>query len=117
VESPDQDQRAAAAIDASIGKRHFMAEIEQAFMNPPFGGLRRHGCHVANFRRQPKIEPAPLYITPPPRDQHHARTQANTQRDRAAEAKRDLDVPVGQPRKAKLNRRSDRARAASAARI
>ncbi len=33
--APDQDQRAPIALDATIGKRRFMAEIEQAFMKPP----------------------------------------------------------------------------------
>ena len=58
--TPDHNERPAIAIDTVIGERHLLAEIEQALVKPPARILRRHIGHGTNFRRQPKIEAAPL---------------------------------------------------------
>src|SRR6202011_4629701 len=94
--APDEHQRPAVPIDAAVGKRRLMTEIEQAFMDPPLRRLRRHTGHLANFRGQPKIEPTSLYDHTPCRgDQHYARTQAEyPEQARTAEPKRGFDKSI-----------------------
>ena len=79
VESPQTKTRGRRFRSTQLSaKRGFMTEIEQALMNPPFRRIRSHIRHLANFRRQPKIEPASLHDHAAcRRDQRHARTQAD----------------------------------------
>ena len=75
--SPHKDQRPPVSIGAILGKRHLLAEIEQALMKAPARTLRRHTGHGADFRRKTEIEAAPPNDgSAGQRDQHHRRAQA-----------------------------------------
>ncbi len=97
--APDQDQGPPIAIDAAIGKRGFVTEIEQAAVDPPLRRLLRHIGHRADFGRQPKIQSASLEDhAAGHRDQDHRRTQpGDLELARPAGANRQFDKAIGQP--------------------
>jgi hypothetical protein len=96
---PYKYQRPPITIDASLGERQFMAEIEQAVVHPPLRGLHGDISHLANFRRQSNIEPPSLdHNTACHGDQHHARAKTGyLKRAWTARSKRGFDKPIGKP--------------------